>query len=105
MKQHALLQRVENVLARCLLWRLRPSGGIMTMTRCRVGRRWSGNELDEEPAVLVRVSYPFVSMTAEGQDSREKEDITLNRTIQRVARVLSGGREWRRDNTYWPYEY
>jgi len=54
----------------------------MAVTRCRVGRRWGGNEFDEEPAVLpvVRVSYSFVSITAEGQDSREK-DSTLNRTI------------------------
>jgi hypothetical protein len=49
MQQHALLQRIENVLARYLLWGLRPSGGIMAVTRCR----WIGNEFDE-PAVLVR---------------------------------------------------
>src|SRR6267142_106074 len=77
MQQHALLQRIKNVLARYLLWGLRPSGEIMAVTRCRVGRRrrrWMGNEFDEEPAVLVRVSYSFVSMTAEGQDSRKEED-------------------------------
>ena len=52
------------------------------MTRCRVGRRWSGDELDEdsesELAVLVHVSYSFVSITAEGQDLREKEGIESN---------------------------
>jgi len=82
MQQHVLLQRVENVLSRYLLWGLRPSSGIMAVTRCRVGRRWSGDELDEdsesELAVLVHVSYSFVSITAEGQDLREKEGIESN---------------------------
>jgi hypothetical protein len=92
MQQHALLERVENVLAGDLLSGLRPlgSGGVMAVRRCRVGRRWSGDEFDEEPAVLVRVSYSFVSITAEGQDSREKEDSTLNRTIH----------TYRRDNVW-----
>jgi hypothetical protein len=73
MQQHALLQRVENVFSGYLLrGRLRLWGGVVAVTRCRVGRGWwSVNEFDEEPTVLpvVRVSYSFVSITAEGQDS------------------------------------
>jgi hypothetical protein len=63
---------------------MRPSGEIMAATRCRVERKWMGNEFDEESAarVLVCVSYSFVSMTAEGPDSRRRKTGALDRTIR-----------------------
>jgi hypothetical protein len=67
-QQQALLQHIENVLARYLLWGRHRNGGMMAMTRCQVGCRGDRDEFDKEPAVLVYREYSLVSITVERQD-------------------------------------